>query len=107
MPFGPASRLGVSLFDETPPLEWVTGGSAEEAETIIKAVYRQVLGNAYVMESERLTVAESQFKMGQSSVREFVRAVAKSDLYQSRFFTSCARYRAIELNFFWVAHLAI
>jgi phycoerythrin-associated linker protein len=99
MPFGPASRLGVSLFDETPPLEWVTGGSAEEAETIIKAVYRQVLGNAYVMESERLTVAESQFKMGQSSVREFVRAVAKSDLYQSRFFTSCARYRAIELNF--------
>jgi phycoerythrin-associated linker protein len=99
MPFGPASRLGVSLFDETPPLEWVIGGSAEEAETIIRAVYRQVLGNAYVMESERLTVPESQFKLGQLSVREFVRAVAKSDLYQSRFFTSCARYRAIELNF--------
>jgi phycoerythrin-associated linker protein len=99
MPFGPASRLGVSLFDETPPLEWVPGRSVEEAETIIRSVYRQVLGNAYVMESERLTVAESQFKLGQFSVREFVRAVAKSDLYQSRFFTSCARYRAIELNF--------
>jgi phycoerythrin-associated linker protein len=51
------------------------------------------------MESERLTVAESQFKLGDFSVREFVRAVAKSDLYQSRFFTSCARYRSIELNF--------
>jgi phycoerythrin-associated linker protein len=51
------------------------------------------------MESERLTVAESQFKLGSLSVREFVRAVAKSDLYQSRFFTSCARYRSIELNF--------
>jgi phycoerythrin-associated linker protein len=99
MPFGPASRLGVSLFDETPPLEWVPGSSGEEAETIIRSVYRQVLGNAYVMESERLTVPESQFKLGQLSVREFVRAVAKSDLYQSRFFTSCARYRAIELNF--------
>jgi phycoerythrin-associated linker protein len=99
MPFGPASRLGVSLFDETPPLEWVPGRSGEEAETIIRSVYRQVLGNAYVMESERLTVPESQFKLGQLSVREFVRAVAKSDLYQSRFFTSCARYRAIELNF--------
>jgi phycoerythrin-associated linker protein len=99
MAFGPASRLGVSLFDETPPLEWVPGRSGEEAESIIRAVYRQVLGNAYVMESERLTVAESQFKLGESSVREFVRAVAKSDLYQSRFFTSCARYRAIELNF--------
>jgi phycoerythrin-associated linker protein len=99
MPFGPASRLGVSLFDETPPVEWVFGRSQEEAETIIRAVYRQVLGNAYVMESERLTIPESQFKRGELSVREFVRAVAKSDLYQSRFFTSCARYRAIELNF--------
>jgi phycoerythrin-associated linker protein len=99
MAFGPASRLGVSLFDETPPLEWVPGRSVEEADTIIRAVYRQVLGNAYVMESERLSVAESQFKLGATSVREFVRAVAKSDLYQSRFFTSCARYRAIELNF--------
>lgn len=99
MPFGPASRLGVSLFDETQPVEWVMGLSDEDKETIIRAVYRQVLGNAYVMESERLTVAESQFKLGQLSVREFVRGVAKSDLYCSRFFTSCARYRAIELNF--------
>jgi phycoerythrin-associated linker protein len=98
MPFGPASRLGVSLFDETPPVEWVSG-SSEDAEIVIKAVYRQVLGNAYVMESERLSVPESQFKRGALSVREFVRAVAKSDLYCSRFFTSCARYRAIELNF--------
>lgn len=99
MPFGPASRLGVALFDETPPIEWGPGRSSEEAETVIQAVYRQVLGNAYVMESERLTVPESQFKRGELSVREFVRAIAKSDLYRSRFFTSCARYRAIELNF--------
>ena len=99
MPFGPASRLGVSLFDETPPIEWVPGRSDEEAESYIRAVYRQVLGNAYVMESERLAVPESQFKLGELSVREFVRAVAKSDLYRSRFFTNCPRYRAIELNF--------
>lgn len=99
MVFGPASRLGVSAFDETPPVEWVPGRSEEEAESFIRAVYKQVLGNAYVMESERLTVQESQFKRGELSVREFVRAVAKSDLYRSRFFTSCARYRAIELNF--------
>lgn len=99
MAFGPASRLGVSLFDETPPIERVTGNSKEDLETIIQAVYRQVLGNAYVMESERLTVCESQFKRDQLTVREFVRRVAKSDLYRSRFFDSCARYRAIELNF--------
>jgi len=99
MPFGPASRLGVSLFDETPPMEWVPGRSGEEAEALISAVYRQVLGNAYVMESERLSVPESQFKLGFSSVREFVRAVAKSALYRDRFFTNVPRYRYIELAY--------
>lgn len=99
MVFGPASQLGVALFEETDPIEWVPGRSDEEAESIIRAVYRQVLGNAYVMESEKATVPESQFKRGELSVREFVRAVGKSDLYRSRFFESCPRYRAIELNF--------
>lgn len=99
MAFGPAARLGVSLFDETPPVEWVPGLDSEGLESIIKAVYRQVLGNAYVMESERLAVPESQFKLGELTVRDFVRAIAKSDLYRSRFFESCPRYRSIELNF--------
>ena len=99
MPFGPASRLGVSLFDETPPMEWMPGRSTEEIDTLINAVYRQVLGNAYVMESERLAVPESQFKSGEFSVREFVRAVAKSALYQDRFFTNVPRYRYIELTY--------
>lgn len=99
MAFGPASRLGVSLFDETPPLEALPSDSPTQSQAIIDAVYRQVLGNAYVMESERLAVPESQFKRGELSVREFVRAIAKSDLYRSRFFTNCPRYRATELNF--------
>ncbi|MGC1305978.1 MAG: phycobilisome linker polypeptide [Phormidesmis sp.] len=99
MAFGPASRLGVSLFEETPPIQWFPGLSADDREAIINAVYRQVLGNAYVMESERLPIAESQFKLGEYSVREFVRAVAKSDLYRTRFFESCPRYRYTELNF--------
>ena len=99
MPFGPASRLGVSLFDETPPMEWVPGRSGEELASLINAVYRPVLGNAYVMESERLVVPESQFKLGEISVREFVRAVAKSALYRDRFFTNVPRYRYIELAY--------
>lgn len=99
MAFGPASRLGVSLFEETPPVEWVPGLSADDREDMINIIYRQVLGNAYVMESERLTVAESQFKLGTYSVREFVRAIAQSDLYRTRFFEACPRYRYTELNF--------
>jgi phycoerythrin-associated linker protein len=86
-------------FKETAPVELVPGFSAEDAEVVIRAVYRQVLGNAHVMESERFTVAESQLKHGDLSVREFVRRLAKSELYRSRFFDNCARYRSIELNF--------
>ncbi|MGK7928429.1 MAG: phycobilisome rod-core linker polypeptide [Spirulina sp.] len=99
MVFGPASQLGVALYEDTPPCEWWPGRSNEDAETAIKAVYRQVLGNAYVMESERLVVPESQLKRGEISVREFVRRVAKSELYRSRFFDTCPRYRSVELNF--------
>ena len=99
MVFGPASELGVGLFEDTAALEYVPGRSEEEAESIIRAVYRQVLGNAYVMESERATIPESQFKRGELSVREFVRAIAKSDAYLSRFFDKSPRYRFIELNF--------
>jgi phycoerythrin-associated linker protein len=97
--FGPASELGVALYEDTPAIEYVPGSSAEEKETVIRAVYKQVLGNAYIMESERAEIPESQFKLGELSVREFVRAVAKSDLYRSRFFDTCPRYRYTELNF--------
>lgn len=99
MAFGPASQLGVALFEDTPPVELWPGRSVEEIDSLIGTVYRQVLGNAYVMESERLSVPESQLKRGEISVREFVRQVGKSELYRSRFFDSCPRYRAIELNF--------
>lgn len=84
---------------ENAPVELCPGASDAECEIVIRAIYRQVLGNAYVMESERLTVPESQLKRGEISVREFVRWVAKSELYQSRFVDTCYRYRSIELNF--------
>ena len=101
MPFGPASLLGVERFSEESeaPLELLTGDDDAKKEQIIRAVYKQVLGNAYVMESERQLVPESQFKLGEISVREFVRRIAKSDLYRSRLFETCARYRYIELAF--------
>jgi len=101
MPFGPASLLGVERFSQESeaPLELIPGDDDAKKEQIIAAVYRQVLGNAYVMESERQLVAESQFKLGEISVREFVRSIAKSELYKARFFDACPRYRYIELAF--------
>ena len=101
MPFGPASLLGVERFaqESEAPLELIPGDDDAKKEQIITAVYKQVLGNAYVMESERQLVAESQFELGEISVREFVRSIAKSELYKARFFDACPRYRYIELAF--------
>ena len=79
MPFGPASLLGVERFAESEaPLELIPGDDDARKEEIIRAVYKQVLGNAYVMERAS-AVAESQFKLGEISVRELVRRIAKSD----------------------------
>ncbi|MEO1620263.1 MAG: phycobilisome rod-core linker polypeptide [Cyanobacteria bacterium J06632_3] len=77
---------------------WPTS-SKEDVQTIIRAVYKQVLGNPHVMDSERLVTAESQLCDGSMSVREFVRAVAKSDFYKARYFETCGPYRSAELNF--------
>jgi len=95
----PESKLGVSSFDDTDPVRLWQNPSEENLNTVIRAIYKQVLGNAHVMESERLIIPESQLKQGDITVREFVRQIAYSDLYRSRFFDSCPRNRAIELNF--------
>lgn len=94
----PDVKLGFDAFEEAPIRLW-TEHSESDVEVVVRAVYRQVLGNAHVMESERLTALESQLRQGDISVREFVRGVAKSELYRSRFFDNAPRYRAIELNF--------
>jgi phycoerythrin-associated linker protein len=80
-------------------LELWSTSDLDDVQTVIRAVYKQVLGNPHVMESERLVSAESQLCDRSITVREFVRAVAKSDFYRSRYFESCAPYRFVELNF--------
>ena len=91
MPFGPASLLGVERFSEESeaPLELIPGDDDAKKEQVIRAVYKQVLGNAYVMDSERQVITESQFKLGEISVREMVRRIAKSELYRSRSHRGC------------------
>ena len=76
---------------------WSTGSDQDKA-AIIRAVYQQVLGYQYVLESDRLEGAESLFRNGYLSVRELVRTMAKSGLYRSRFFENSNPYHFIELN---------
>jgi hypothetical protein len=93
-----APYLGIERFSATRNRENWSSGSDQDKTGIIRAVYQQVLGHQYVMENERLTGAESLFRNGYLSVREFVRLVAKSNLYRSRFFENNNPYHFIELN---------
>jgi phycoerythrin-associated linker protein len=89
----------MALWVQAESVELRSNATEEDLQTVIRAAYRQVLGNAHVMESQRLTSAESLLRNGDINVREFVRAIAQSDLYRSLFFDNSSPYRFIELNF--------
>jgi phycocyanin-associated rod linker protein len=94
-----AARLGVSAYKDSSPIELRPNWTPENAEIVIKAVYRHVLGNDYIMAAERLTALESLLKNGQIGVRDFVRTVAKSELYKTKFLYPNFQTRVIELQF--------
>ncbi|MBD2595020.1 photosystem I reaction center subunit XII [Nostoc sp. MBR 210] len=94
-----ASRLGTEPYSEARRVELRPNASKAEVEAVIHAVYRQVLGNDYIMASERLVSAESLLRDGNLTVREFVRSVAKSELYKTKFFYNSFQTRLIELNY--------
>ncbi|MBE9067316.1 phycobilisome linker polypeptide [Leptolyngbya cf. ectocarpi LEGE 11479] len=94
-----ASRLGTSAFSEAAPLELRLNATPEDIETVVLAVYQQVLGNPHLLSSDRLVIAESLLRDRKITVQEFVRQVAKSDLYKQKFFHNSFQSRTIELNF--------
>lgn len=94
-----ASKLGTEPYADLQPTELRPNWTPEDAKTVIHDVYRQVLGNEHLMASERLVGLESLLCQGQISVREFVRGVAKSELYKTKFLYPHFHTRVIELNF--------
>lgn len=91
-----ASRLGTSAFSTSAPVELRPNFTQDDVNLVIRAVYRQ-LGNDHVMASERLVGPESLLRNGEITVREFVRAVAKSEFYKNKFFYGNFQTRTIEL----------
>lgn len=93
-----ASRLGTSAFNDAAPVELRPTSTQDDVKAVISAVYRQLLGNDYLMASERLVVPESLLRDGKITVQEFVRRVAKSELYKTKFFYNNFHSRVTELN---------
>lgn len=94
-----AARLGIRPFEESEKVELRSKWTDEEGQTVIRAAYRQVLGNEHLMNTERLVSAESLLRQGKISVRDFVRFIARSELYREKFFYSNSQTRVIELNY--------
>jgi phycocyanin-associated rod linker protein len=93
------SRLGTSPFSDAAPVELRPYATLADIEAVILAVYQQVLGNPHLLTSERLVIPESLLRDRQITVQEFVRQVAKSDLYKQKFFYNNFQSRTIELNY--------
>jgi len=93
-----SESLGLDAF-EGPALELRPEFTESDLQAVIRAVYKQVLGNEYVMDSQRLESAESLLRDGSITVRDFVRIVAQSPVYRELFFHTAPQYRFIELNF--------
>lgn len=94
-----AGSLGLESFDSSSTVELRPDWTEADLQTVFRAAYKQVLGNDYIMKSERLTSAESLLRQGSISVRDFVRAIAKSELYKKKFFYPNSNQRFVELNF--------
>ncbi|HEY9647146.1 MAG TPA: phycobilisome rod-core linker polypeptide [Chroococcidiopsis sp.] len=94
-----ASRLGIRPFSERARVELRAVKTDDDVNAVIWAAYRQVLGNEHLFERDRLTNAESLLRQDRISVREFVRAIAQSDLYRQKFFSRNSQVRFIELNY--------
>jgi phycobilisome core-membrane linker protein len=69
--------------------------SESSTQSVIRAVYLQVFGRD-VYEGQRLKVAEIKLENGEITVREFVRSLAKSDLFRKLYWTSLYVTKAVE-----------
>lgn len=90
-------RMAFSSLDRPETAVRSVSGDLEAMDLTVRAVYKQVFGNAYLMEEEvaGLAVAESQFREVHGSVREFIRDLAKSEQYKKRYLETAGPYRYV------------
>jgi phycobilisome core-membrane linker protein len=86
--------------ERRPKFVMKTGLSASEKNEVVKAAYRQIferdITRAY---SLSISDIESKVKNGDISMKEFVRRLTKSPLYQKQFYQPFINSRVIELAF--------
>ena len=69
--------------------------SESSTQAVINAAYRQVFGRD-VYDGQRLKTAEIRLENGDITVREFIRALAKSEVFRKMYWTSLYVMKAVE-----------
>jgi phycoerythrocyanin-associated rod linker protein len=92
------SRLGLDSIVDT-RVELRPNYTEDELQLVFRTAYQQVFGRQGVYASSEFTSLESLLRNGKINVRQFIRALAKSDFYKEYFFHSNYHVRFIELNY--------
>ena len=67
--------------------------------TAVNALYKNIFGNLYLMQSERPIDIERKLRNGDITVREFTRKVCKSNIYKHFYFENISQYKSIKLRY--------
>ncbi len=67
--------------------------SPTDLDELIRVAYRQVLNEQQMTKSSRQVALESQLRSGQITVREFMKGLAKSDVFRRRNYETNNNYR--------------
>ncbi|MEB3825895.1 phycobilisome rod-core linker polypeptide [Phormidium sp. CCY1219] len=92
----PSGQMQYGMRGGVRPVQGVSVKYSESStQKAIDVAYRQVFGRP-VYENQRLKVAEIKLENGEITLREFVRALAKSDVFRKLYWSSLYVCKAIE-----------
>ena len=65
----------------------------------INALYKNIFGNMFLMQSERPIDIERKLRNGDITIREFTRNICKSSSYKKFYFDNISQYKSIKLRY--------
>lgn len=71
--------------------------SASEMDTLIHVAYRQICNEQQMLASNRQRFLESQLRVGQITVKDFIRGLAISDSFRRLVYNSNNNYRFVQI----------
>ena len=82
-------------------VRWSPGAKPADIELLIKAIYSQVMdiSSHEIPQEYQCPELDNQLRKGAISVREFVKALASSDIYNQRFYLAYPSTKVVELLF--------